>query len=322
MTTGSKTIYSLGHVALLLLLFTGVVHAAVFPLDESGGDLVGADSSVLSSYEDTFIEIGRANNLGFEELRMANPDVDPWLPGEGREIVLPTRYILPAGKRQGIVINVAEYRIYYFYAVDGVQFVSTVPASVGRMDWETPVGATGIVAKAHKPNWYPPESVRAEHAAEGDVLPRVVPAGPDNPLGDYALRLGLPGYLIHGTNKPAGIGMQVTHGCIRLLPEDIAWLFPRVDLQTPVRLINEPLKFGWIGDELFLEVHRPLAAAGDGAAEDMTLITRAYVAATGSRSAEVDWGLVAQVYKAQTGVPVSVGRLVPPVEAEVLSRSD
>jgi L,D-transpeptidase ErfK/SrfK len=303
------------------LLCAGYAGAEVFELD-SEGDVVGDTRSIQSSYNDTFIEIGRTHNLGFEELRMANPGVDPWLPGEGTEVILPKRFILPSGKRQGIVVNVAEYRVYYFYSVDGVQFVSVVPASVGRMDWATPVGATSIVAKVHKPNWYPPESVLKEHEAEGRPLPRVVPAGPDNPLGDYALRLGLPGYLIHGTNRPAGMGMRVTHGCIRLFPEDIAWLFPRVDLKTPVRLINEPLKFGWVGDELFLEVHPPLDADGSGTA-DMTLITRAYVEATQAQSAEVDWEQVARVYQAQTGIPVRVGRRVlPAAESELMGQRD
>jgi L,D-transpeptidase ErfK/SrfK len=298
-------------------------NAEVYEVDEMSGDLVGATRVERSAYEDTFIEIGRRNNVGFEELRNANPEVDPWLPGADTEVLLPTEFILPQVNRQGIVINVAEYRVYYFFNVDGKDFVATVPASVGRMDWSTPVGLTGIVAKVHKPSWYPPESVRKEHAEEGEELPRVVPPGPDNPLGDYALRLGLPGYLIHGTNKPAGIGMQVTHGCIRLFPEDIEWLFPRVGKQTPVRIINQPLKFGWRGDEFFLEVHPPLAANDENDGSDMTLVTREYVKATGEQAADVDWELIARVYRAQSGVPVKVGSraAVTPV-VEMVSQAD
>ena len=157
------------------------------------------------------------------------------------------------------------------------------------------------------PSWYPPQSVLDEHAAEGRKLAKVVPPGPDNPLGEYALRLGLPGYLIHGTNRPAGVGMQVTHGCIRLFPEDIAWLFPRVDLNTPVRIVNQRLKFGWRGDDLYVEVHPPLERSEEEASPDMTLITREYIKVTGDQAAEVDWELVAQAYKAQTGLPVKVG---------------
>ena len=298
-------------------------NAEVYELAEASGDLVGATNSVRSAYSDTFIEIGRQNNVGFEELRIANPDIDPWLPGENTEVLLPTEFVLPQVKREGIVINVAEFRVYYFFSIDGKDFVSTVPASVGRMDWSTPVGLTGIVAKVHKPSWYPPESVRREHAEEGDVLPKVVPPGPANPLGDYALRLGLPGYLIHGTNKPAGIGMRVTHGCIRLYPEDIEWLFPRVGQQTPVRIINQPLKFGWRGDDLFLEVHPQLEENDENGSSDMTLVTREYVKATGENAADVDWELIARVYKAHTGVPVRVGSRIAATPAlELVSQSD
>lgn len=315
-----------GCFALMLCAFVlcaNGANAEVYEVQETSGDLIGAVNSARSAYDDTFIEIGRRNNVGYEELKIANPDIDPWLPGENTEVVLPTEFILPQVMRQGIVINVAEYRIYYFFSVDGKDFVSTVPASVGRMDWSTPVGLTGIVAKVRNPTWYPPESVRKEHADDGRELPRVVPPGPDNPLGDYALRLGLPGYLIHGTNKPAGVGMRVTHGCIRLFPEDIEWLFPRVAKQTPVRIINQPLKFGWRGDELFLEVHPQLEEPDEGAGSDMTLVTREYVKATREQSADVDWELIAQAYKAQTGIPVKVGLRAPAApEAELVSQTD
>ena len=217
------TARNLTLLALLSLAGLPIVHAAVYPLAEDRRDLVGEVRIISSAYEDTFIEIGRAHNLGYEELKAANPAVDPWLPGAGTDIVLPTSFVLPRAERSGVVVNLAEYRVYFFYTIDGEAFVSTVPASIGRMDWETPIGKTRIVAKAHRPNWYPPQSVRDEHEADGRTLPRIVPPGPDNPLGEYALRLALPGYLIHGTNRPAGVGMRVTHGCVRLFPEDIAW---------------------------------------------------------------------------------------------------
>lgn len=278
--------------------------AAIYELPEST-DLVGSVGQVVAAYEDTFVDVGRRNRLGFEELRWANSGVDPWLPGEAAEITLPTAFILPPVPRNGIVVNVAEFRIYYFYSEGGRDYVASFPASVGRMDWDTPLGLTRITAKVERPSWYPPESIRAEHAAEGRSLPRVVPPGPDNPLGNYSLRLSLPSYLIHGTNRPAGVGMRVTHGCIRLFPEDIEWLFPRVSTNTPVRIINQPLKFGWHGDALYLEVHPELEAAYD--AGNMTLVTAAYVRATASGEADVDWELVAQVFREKTGIPVRVG---------------
>lgn len=292
----------------LLLANTG--QAAVYELSSQSADLIGNVQRMTAAYEDTFVDIGRRSGLGYEELRLANPDIDPWLPGAATEVTLPTAFIIPPVPRQGIVINIAEYRVYYFYSRDGRNYVATLPASVGRMDWETPLGVTGIVAKAHRPSWYPPDSIRAEHEADGRPLPRVVPPGPDNPLGDYSLRLGLPGYLIHGTNRPAGVGMQVTHGCIRLFPEDIEWLFSRVDTKTPVRIINQPLKFGWQGDALYLEVHPgldSLAEAGSDGSDNMTLVTTEYVRVTSEGEANVDWDRVAQVFREKTGLPVQVG---------------
>jgi L,D-transpeptidase ErfK/SrfK len=134
----------------------------------------------------------------------------------------------------------------------------TFPISVGRMDWKTPLGLTRVVGKQKNPSWVPPASIRAEHAFDGEELPRIVPAGPDNPLGAYALRLGVAGYLIHGTDKEFGVGMRVTHGCMRLLPEHIEALFRLVPVGTPVRLMNQPIKLGWGPDGLYLEAHPPL----------------------------------------------------------------
>jgi len=306
---------------LCALLLPAVAEAGNVHVLDSDSDLVGRLSKLTSSYEDTMVDIGRANSLGFEELRRANPGVDPWLPGEGTELVLPTAFVLPRAERRGLVVNIAEYRVYFFYREGDQQFVATAPASIGRMDWATPLGRTKIVARAERPSWYPPDSVRQEYAEDGRDLPRVVPPGPDNPLGEYALRLGLPGYLIHGTNRPAGVGMQVTHGCIRLFPEDIEWLFPRALVDTPVQIVNQPVKFGWIGDELYLEVHPPLESSkkdgaekgeGKGAVKDglsMTRLTEEYVRATRERPANVDWRLMAEVFSLRRGVPVRVGVL-------------
>ncbi|HHQ14366.1 MAG TPA: hypothetical protein ENK16_05015, partial [Chromatiales bacterium] len=213
-----------------------------------GDDVIGALATIPSVYEDTLPDLGRRYGVGYEEMVRANPDVDVWLPGDGTEILLPTQYVLPRAPRVGIVVNLAEYRLYFFSTRNGIMEVSTFPISIGRMDWSTPLGRAAIVAKVRNPAWYPPASVRREHEAEGDPLPKVVPPGPDNPLGDYAMRLSVPGYLIHGTNKPDGVGMRVSHGCIRMYPEDIASLFPRVALETPVELVNQPYKIGWSGN--------------------------------------------------------------------------
>jgi L,D-transpeptidase ErfK/SrfK len=298
-------------VVLLSLLWLSSASAEIYELSSDGAQLVGAPLAVLTRYEDTFVDIGREHNLGYEELRLANPDIDPWLPGEAVEVVLPKQFVLPQAEQRGIVLNLAEYRVYFYFTQDGRRFVATLPASIGRMDWETPLGKTRIVAKTRNPSWYPPESIRQEHAEEGDILPAVVPPGPNNPLGSYALRLGLPGYLIHGTNKPAGVGMRVTHGCVRLFPEDIEWLFEKTTLETPVRIVNQSFKFGWVGDDLYLEVHPLLEGTSQSAS--MTEATKDYVAVTANEvDAELDWELVTEMAAKPTGLPLRVGRRITP----------
>jgi L,D-transpeptidase ErfK/SrfK len=317
----------------LLLLAAAPSLAETYELPPDGIDVIGAVSTVTARHEDTLVDIARRNGLGFEDIVRANPEVNVWLPGEGTEIVLPKRFILPPGPRHGIVLNLAEYRMYYFPEPKKGQpaSVMTFPISIGRMDWETPLGLTRVISKVRDPAWYPPESVREEHAADGRPLDRIVPPGPDNPLGKYAMRLGLPGYLIHGTNRPAGVGMRVTHGCVRMFPEDIEYVFNKIDINTPVRIINEPVKIGWEGAHLVLEVHPVLEApapqpAADtpgtaGSPEDdrdellepvvkspLTYVTERFIAATGSRAGSLDWQRVEQMVDRADGIPERVGQ--------------
>src|SRR5690606_33955537 len=238
-----QTLRSAGAFALILALVGFEAGAAEYVLPKEH-DVIGEVQRITARHEDTFVSLARRYGVGFEELKLANPGVDAWLPGEGTEVVVPTRFVLPRAPREGIVVNVAELRIYYF-PKDQPDKVHTYPISIGRMDWGTPIGTTTIVAKNENPSWYPPESIRKEHAERGDILPAVVPPGPSNPLGKHALRLGLPGYLIHGTNRPSGVGMRVTHGCIRMFPEDVEALFGRVPIGTRVQIVNQPFKLGW-----------------------------------------------------------------------------
>jgi L,D-transpeptidase ErfK/SrfK len=225
-----------------------------------GSDVVGEIQVIRARYEDTFVDIARAYDLGFDELVDANPGVDPWLPGAGTQVVLPTQFILPDAPRDGIVLNVGAKRLFYYpRAVAGEPpVVITHPVGIGREGWATPTGATTVVAKVKDPVWTVPPSIRREHAEGGKPLPARVPAGPDNPLGAFALRLGFPSYLIHGTNKPSGIGMRVSHGCVQLFPEDIEKLFSQVSVGTPVRIVNQPQLVGWRDGNLYLEVHPAL----------------------------------------------------------------
>lgn len=308
------------------------VHADVYELPPAGYDVVGALSTTVATHEDTLVDIARRHGLGYHDVVSANPGVNIWVPGEGTEIMLPTRFLLPPGPRKGLVINLAEYRMYFFPEPEKGKpaYVYTYPISIGRMDWETPLGKTSIVAMVKNPTWFPPQSVRDEHAANGDPLPTLVPPGPNNPLGAHALRLGIPGYLIHGTNKPAGVGMRVSHGCIRMFPEDIEFLFSKIRVSTPVRIINEPVKMGWEGDSLVVEVHPLLESPqqlvtqteqqlerldadvetqvvpGDRK-DPLTHVTEQFIAATAERAGQLDWDLVETVVNRSDGIPVVVG---------------
>lgn len=278
-----------------------------FPLPSPEESIVGRLYEVTASYEDTLPDIARRSNLGYQEIVRANPTINPWLPGGGARVLLPTQYILPDAPREGIVVNVAEMRLYFYPTpVSGeAPRVITYPVSIGRGDWETPLAATEVIDKVVDPAWYPPESIRKEHAAEGDPLPKVVPPGPDNPLGRFALRLGLPGYLIHSTNKPYGVGMRVTHGCVRMYPEAIETLFPKIAKGTPVRIVNQPYKTGWKEGELYLEVHPPSAEGLDS--PPLTPVIRSIVVATRDQTAyPIDWERVQTIASSAEGVPFSV----------------
>jgi L,D-transpeptidase ErfK/SrfK len=287
-------------------------HFDVAPAQE----IVGAVQVLFTRYENTFSAIAQEYNLGYEELRHANPGVDHWLPGEATPVYLPTEMILPDAPLDGIVINVPAMRLWYFAtqknpadpAAPPLLRATTHPIGVGAAGWATPYGAATVTQKARDPVWYVPASVRKEHAERGDPLPAVVQPGPDNPLGRHALALSLPGYLIHGTNKPAGVGMRSSHGCIRLYPQDIEALFERVKKGTKVQLVNQPVLAGWRDGQLYLEVHRPLEEENlDLAAEVERVLARA-IQRKGTAAVELDRAIIEQVTREQRGIAFPVLR--------------
>lgn len=296
--------------SLLAALATAPAGAATYLLPPGNDTLIGEVQYVTAKHEDTLLDIGRRHGVGYEEIVAANPGVDPWLPGEGTQVLIPSQYILPNAPREGVVVSLAEHRLYYFPPVKGNEppIVKTYPISIGKMDWKTPLGRTRIIQKRERPTWYPPESVRKEHELEGRPLPKAVPPGPDNPLGNYAMRLDIPGgaYLIHGTNRPAGVGMQVTHGCIRMFPEDIEEFFKLVPVNTRVLMIDEPYKMGWHGEDLYIEVHSPLEGTNDEGAHSLTNITRLLVSATQDRVVPIDWARAEKAFIRASGVPERV----------------
>lgn len=286
--------------------------AVSFTLKNSADSMVGALGKISARHEDTLPDIARANGLGFREIKLANPGVDTWLPGQGTEIMLPTQYILPGTPKVGIVLNIPEMRLYYYPPQDTGQAseVVTHPIGVGRQGWATPYLDTRIIQKKTRPSWYPPESIRKEHAEMGDPLPKRVPPGPKNPLGNYMMRLGMPEYIIHGTNKPFGIGMRVSHGCIRLYPEDIKSLYQQVKLNTPVRIVNQPYKVGRLADKIYLEAHPYLEEDTEQFEGNLTSVVEMLIDITGERGYQVDWYLVKTVIAESNGIPVEIGMVI------------
>ncbi|MET0281899.1 MAG: L,D-transpeptidase family protein [Steroidobacteraceae bacterium] len=275
-------------------------------------DVVGHLQVTVVGEHDTLPDIARRFNVGYEEIVRANPGVDPWLPGVGREVVVPTQFVLPFAERKGIVVNVAAMRIYYFPQPKAgePQVVYTHPIGIGRVGWKTPEGKTKVVSKEKDPVWRPTASIIAEHKQNGEILPRVVPAGPDNPLGRHKFTLGWPSYLIHGTNKPYGVGLRSSHGCLRLYPEDVAKLFEMVNPGTQVTVVNQPFVFGWHEGQLYLQAYDVLEDdKRDWAKSRPNLLSKTLSKRIQTQLAErketIDWSRVATIAHDPRGLPLS-----------------
>ena len=272
----------------------------------TGQSAVGEVGYVVTRYEDTLPDIARIYDLGFTQLMAANRGVDPWLPGAGRRIALPNFYLLPDAPRAGIVVNLAQQRLFHFPPGGG--HVETYPIGVGVAGRSTPLGSTRINRKEARPTWYPPPSIRAEHPE----LPAAAPPGPENPLGAFALFLGRRGFLIHGTNKPDGVGRDVSHGCLHLYAEDMERLFQEIPVGTPVRVINQEAEIAWVDRELYVQIH-PNKSQADEIDVTGALTTRVppdlasrVAAAAGDRVHRIDWEKVRRAGIERTGLPVLV----------------
>jgi L,D-transpeptidase ErfK/SrfK len=292
-------------------LWSPLSSATVYELPADGSAVIGADITIRTHYTDTLLDIARKYSLGYDEIIRANPGVDMWLPGEGTQIVLPGRRMLPPGPRQGVVVNLPEHRLYFFpkAAQNDKRIVITYPVSIGRLGRTTPLGQTHVIAKVEHPAWYPPASIRKEHAEEGDPLPAVVGPGPENPLGDFKIRLGFGNgtYEIHGTNNPTAVGLAITHGCIRMYPEDVAELFPLLAVGTSVRLSNDPVKVAWIDGELMLEAHPPVNAQGESFEPDVEQFSDLLRRAVGETTVAINWDYAREVLRKADGVIATVG---------------
>ena len=297
------------------LLLSSVADAAIYDLPEEG-DLIGEIGTVIASADDTLLEIAMKHQIGYNEIMGVNTGIDPWLPQEGAEIILPGLYILPDVPRRGIVINLAEMRLYYFVPVREGETpkVITHPIGIGKEGWSTPVGTAKIVSKVKNPTWTVPASLIEEKRLEGIEHPAVIPPGPDNPLGDYAMRLSMPSYLIHGTNQPFGVGRRVSHGCIRMYPDGIEELFGTVPVNTPVTIVNKPYKAGYGRDGLYLEVHKPLEEVSADEIDEIATLLSGIGVMTKKNIVETDLETIKGIAYFQDGLPHLVAKGAKPAE--------
>lgn len=307
--------------ALLFSVAVSNTYATTYHLPPTPGDRVITqypDGMALTRAEEqeTLLDVARRFLLGQTEVVRLNQDLDRWLVKKGQNVRLPNKRILPDAPHDGIVLNISEYRMYY-YPAGQPGTVKSFAHGVGRQDWKTPLGKTSVARKVKDPVWHPPESIRREHAANGDPLPAIVPAGPHNPLGAYALYLNLPGeYRIHGTDidKIYGIGMQITHGCVRMYPEDIEQLYQTVSEGTPVYLVKQPIKVGWLDNVLYLEAHPDLE--GEELTQDQrySLALALIQKANNNEIPDFNQTILNEALTKLDGDPVALYERLPPLE--------
>ncbi len=266
---------------------------------------IGGMATYIVRDTDTLLDVARDYDLGYTQLITANRGMDPWVPPPGQTVTLPARYLLPDGPRKGIVINLVQHRLYYFPDENTVE---TYPIGVGVEGHAPPLGMTRITRKEVHPVWHVPKSIRVEDPD----LPANVPPGPDNPLGDYAMQMGGSSFLIHGTNKPYGVGRNVSHGCVHLYPEDIEKLFPRIKVGTPVRIIDQEVMTAWVGNDLYLAVYpnKEQAEALDVSMpvkdEQPAHLKDIVTKAAAGHKVQINWREVEQAGRERTGIPVRV----------------
>ena len=308
----------------ILLAFTvNAVSALTLPAPDRPTDSVIGNPPheakyVTAKYEDTLIDIAVEHRLGQDEIVLANPKVDRWLPGAGTQVRIPSSFILPNAPRQGIVVNLPEMRVYYYA---NASQVVTYAVGIGRENnWKTPLGKTNIAGKMENPSWTPPPSIIAEHLAEGDVLDPYYPPGPDNPLGLFAFRLGIPGYLMHSTQKTNGIGMRVSHGCMRFYPTDIEQFFPTVKVGTSVNIVNQSIKVGWYHDTLYMEVYPEMEEMPATYEQRIHTALSLIEQANGGQMPVIKGSILKMALENPTGIPVAIYERPAPTPAQITTQ--
>ncbi len=270
---------------------------------KKGEDVIGRLAVIRVEKGDTLPDMARHFSVGLNAISAANPGVDVWVPEDRERITLPLSFILPDAPKNGIVVNLATMRLFHFGEAGESLTVSTYPVGVGTEERPTPTGQMHVARKASRPTWVVPASIAEDHRKKGDPLPAKVPPGPDNPLGEYALYLSKSGYLIHGTNKPASIGLKATNGCLRLYPENIEMLFQATPVNTPVLILNQPYLIGQRDGVLYLEAHAPWEGSG---ASDLEKINAKLKTIENKSARALDWNKIREVQAEARGIPVPI----------------
>lgn len=287
---------------LALALFTPLAYATTYTPPNGNNTLIGQTEFISANEGDTLVHLAQKYDVGLNAIIDANPGVHPSSAlHAGAQVKVPTSYVLPPLRREGIIINLSEMRMYYFNQGK----VLTYPIGIGRIGKTIPLANAMVTKKVTNPSWTPPDDIREFNEKQGIVLPEVMPPGPDNPLGPYAVYLTIPTFLIHSTIYPDSVGRRASFGCIRMLESDMKEFFPLVTPRTPVTIVDMPYKVGWEGDKLFLEAHPPLEERPANAKIDNIV---AEIATTiGKQPAIVDWQLVSYLASEQDGMPHAVG---------------
>ncbi len=280
-------------------------HALTFAIPENS-NVVGQVQTTTVRAGDSLHTIGRRYGIGGYEMMEANPGMSFTRPPSGAKVVIPSKFVLPDAPRKGIVINLAEMRLYHYHSGNKV---STYPIGIGQAGWLTPTGTTTIVNKQKNPWWIVPESILRKHAARGKPIPPRQPPGPDNPLGQYKMNLGFKNIVIHGTPWPMGVGLRSSHGCIRMLPEHISKLFYQVGVGTQVRVVHQPQKLGYVGNTLMLEAHLPLSEGSYQRAFHLDKEVNELAVERGFGSYQVKWNEAKSLKKRAAGYPKPIGVL-------------
>lgn len=316
--TGLRALLRPLAVTVALMVIGGHVNATTYQMPITPGDTVleqfpNGDATTQITQDETLLDVALRFTLGQTEIIKLNPKIDRWLIKKGQVVRLPNRRILPDTPHQGITLNISEFRMYYYPPGQGGEVVSFAHG-IGRQDWKTPLGKTTVIRKIKDPAWHPPESIRREHAANGDPLPEIVPPGPHNPLGTRALYLNLPGeYRIHGTDvdKIFGIGMQITHGCVRMYPEDVEALYDMVPVGTTVYIVKQPIKVGWLNNVLYVEAHPDLEGEEMGQEQRYAVALGLIQKATKEEMPEIDQKALNKALSELDGEPMAIYERVP-----------